>query len=208
MRNDCDPQRQLWVSSISLSLDVLLVQVRIVGFGDVSTLWLWKVRCSLAVELGQDNESTPFLRPCEQCLNSAVRNYRKCGSVNDEKVPHAMKFQTLIYHALLNVGTIGMFYKDLRKSRDSRGSRTQCSTREERLTESRLASLENLPFHRLIRVTMHRPWRVVSNDVVHAIAVCENVVDESDPSRSAAMSRSFSKKVYIDIQGIHGIRRI
>lgn len=77
-----------------------------------------------------------------------------------------------------------------------------------RLTEAGLRSLLDHRVHGLIRASRHGPGVVLLNNVLHAVAVHENVVDEANTLSHGNQIQVIGEKVDVDVGLLEGVRRV
>lgn len=76
------------------------------------------------------------------------------------------------------------------------------------LTESGLRSLQNHLDHGLIRVAGHGPGVVVANDVLHAVAIHDDVIHHSNSFTESDEVEIMRKVVEINVGLLEVIRRV
>lgn len=74
--------------------------------------------------------------------------------------------------------------------------------------ETCLRPLKDLSDHALVRATGHRPGVVALNNVLHPVAVHENVVDKADTFAKGNEVKVVREEVEVDVRLLKGVDRV
>ena len=66
--------------------------------------------------------------------------------------------------------------------------------------KARLAAFQNRPIHRLIRRPRHRPRIILAHEILHAVAIHEDVVDEADAFAHGDEVEIVGEEVEVDVR--------
>ena len=160
-----------------------LIEVRMRAFHQIGALDFGKRRNGTLVEevivVCKPGSETYLLSDhVHHVLNPAIRDNGEYRRINNPQPLDTMNLQLPINDPVCDI---------LRQS--------ICATR----MEARLSAYQDGPVHRLIRRPRHRPGVVFTHEILHAVAIQDDIVDEADAFAQGDEVEIVGQEVEVDV---------